>query len=58
MTPDGASAPVPVPVLTLARAHCDAAVSPEHDHKEFGAKRDDFYPTELKVTRRAGQVGG
>jgi hypothetical protein len=56
--PRGGAAPAPgapvtmVPVLSAAPAEYEAAVSPEHEHKEFGASRDDYYPTELKAAAR------
>ena len=56
--PRGGAAPAPgapvttVPVLSAAPAEDEAAVSPEHEHKEFGARRDDYYPTELKAAAR------
>ena len=37
------------PVRALSLSPVEAAPAAEHEHKEFGAKRDDFYPTELKV---------
>ena len=50
--------PAPTSAPILAQADLAPAGSPEHEHKAFGAKRDDFYPTELKVTHRADQVAG
>ena len=57
-TANRAPAPASAPVLSLAPAGHDDADQADHEQKEFGAQRDDFYPTELKVTRRADQVAG
>lgn len=38
------------PVLSAGPAvDAGVAAAVEHEHKEFGARRDDFYPTELKA---------
>jgi hypothetical protein len=57
--PPGASTAT-APVLSVAPAGDEvAAATPGHEHKEFGAKRDDFYPTELKAApRRTDPVHG
>jgi len=38
-----------MPVKVLTSAPVEAVLADDHEHKEFGAKRDDFYPTELRV---------
>ena len=41
------------PPVALASAPVEPCSVAEHAHKEFGAKRDDFYPTELKAAARS-----
>jgi hypothetical protein len=55
-----AAPPDTVPVLSVGPAEDDvAAATPGHEHKEFGARRDDYYPTELKAAPRgAGHAHG
>jgi hypothetical protein len=57
--PQGASRAT-TPVLSVAPADDEVtAATPGHEHKEFGARRDDFYPTELKAApRRTDPVHG
>jgi hypothetical protein len=45
-----------VPVLSSQPAVA-VALAAGHEHKEFGAKRDDFYPTELKAAHDARPKG-
>jgi len=48
-----AASPAPVPALSVAPSEDDVtAAAPGHEHKEFGAERDDYYPTELKAAGR------
>ena len=53
-----ADLPTEVPKVTPPTPPCaptpvvpePATAAPERDARQFGADRDDFYPTELKVT--------
>jgi hypothetical protein len=55
-SPTGPSPAGPAPALLLEPV---TAGSTAHDaHKEFGARRDDFYPTELKASHPTEAHGG